>query len=135
MKHIIFYEKNGCGGNARQKALLEENGFTIETRSLLDTPWTVEQLRPFFGEKPVSQWFNDKAPAVKSAHVCPSTFNEESALEIMIESPILIRRPLLEYNGKKASGFDEKIISEFLEITSEKKDLEQCQHSKQDCLK
>ncbi len=45
MKTLIFYEKPGCIGNARQKALLEQEGFALDVRSLLATPWTPDTLR------------------------------------------------------------------------------------------
>ena len=35
MAKIIFYEKPGCGGNARQKALLLASGHELEVRNLL----------------------------------------------------------------------------------------------------
>ena len=45
---IVFYEKTGCSGNQKQKKVLETNGLSYQTRSLLDTPWTKETLTPFF---------------------------------------------------------------------------------------
>ena len=40
MAHIIFYEKPGCGGNARQKAILQAAGHEVEAKNLLAEPWT-----------------------------------------------------------------------------------------------
>lgn len=31
MAHLVFYEKPGCAGNARQKALLRAAGHTLAT--------------------------------------------------------------------------------------------------------
>jgi putative FmdB family regulatory protein len=33
VSHLIFFEKPGCGGNARQRALLEAAGHTLDRRS------------------------------------------------------------------------------------------------------
>lgn len=35
MKTLTFYEKPGCIGNARQKAMLEAEGFVLNVRSIL----------------------------------------------------------------------------------------------------
>ena len=71
MATLTFYEKPGCQGNARQKALLRAAGHQLHVRNLLTEPWTPERLRQFFGALPVAQWFNRNAPAVKSGEVNP----------------------------------------------------------------
>ena len=55
MAHLRFYEKPGCGGNARQRALLEAAGHTLERRDLLAEPWTGERLLQFLAPLPVAQ--------------------------------------------------------------------------------
>jgi nitrogenase-associated protein len=132
MKKIVFYEKTGCQGNARQKAMLESNGYTLEVKSLLDEPWEKSTLRPFFGDLPVSDWFNWKAPAVKQGKIDPGTFDSESALEIMLREPILIRRPLIELNGRKACGFDDSVQT-LLGINNRAEGMEACQNAKERC--
>jgi len=72
MAKVIFYEKPGCGGNARQKALLVSSGHALEVRNLLAEPWTAERLQAFFGSRPVAEWFNASAPRVKSGEIDPS---------------------------------------------------------------
>ncbi len=123
---MIFYEKTGCKGNARQRALLEAHGHSFDVKSILDEPWTRETLRPFFGSRPVAEWFNDKAPDIKSGEIDPYAFDEESALDIMLEQPILIRRPLIEINGQCCCGFD-NLVLKMLGLSDASVDLEVCQ--------
>ena len=106
MAKIVFYEKPGCSNNTRQKALLQASGHILDVRDLLATPWTVETLRPFFGDKPVADWFNRAAPKVKEGVVVPERFDEASALAAMLAEPLLIRRPLMECGGQYQVGFD-----------------------------
>ncbi len=106
MADVIFFEKPGCGGNARQKALLEQAGHRVIVRDLLGEPWTAETLRPFFGDRPVADWFNRAAPAVKSGEVVPEAMDEESALAAMVECPLLIRRPLMQVGDRRDCGFE-----------------------------
>lgn len=106
MAEIVFYEKPGCAGNARQRRLLEEAGHRLTVRDLLSEPWTMASLRPFFGDRPVADWFNRAAPAVKSGAVVPETMDEDSALSAMLENPLLIRRPLMQVGEERECGFD-----------------------------
>lgn len=114
MAEVIFYEKPGCGGNARQKALLTRSGHQLDTRDLLTTAWTVEQLRAFFGGRPVAQWFNMASPRVKAGEVDPSTLDADTALQLMLADPLLIRRPLIECQGRREVGFDTELIDAWI---------------------
>ncbi|WP_367200051.1 hypothetical protein [Aquabacterium sp.] len=67
MTHIIFYEKPGCGGNVRQRAMLEAAGHTLERRSLLDESWTAASLMAFLSSLPVARWFNGAAASAEVA--------------------------------------------------------------------
>ncbi len=40
--NFTFYEKTGCGGNAKQKALLKSHNISFNQKTMIDNPWTVE---------------------------------------------------------------------------------------------
>ena len=115
---IDFYEKRGCGGNARQKALLVASGHEVVTHDLLATAWTASRLRAFFGGRPVAEWFNRAAPAVKSGAVQPEAMTEEAALAAMIAEPLLIRRPLMQVGERREAGFDPDLVAEWIGLDS-----------------
>jgi nitrogenase-associated protein len=106
MARILFYEKPGCAGNLRQRRLLEDAGHTVLARNLLTESWTAERLRGFFGARPVAEWFNRNAPRVKSGEVVPEALDAESAVKLLLAEPLLIRRPLLEADGERETGFE-----------------------------
>jgi len=106
MAKVTFFEKPGCQGNARQRKLLTDSGHWLEIHDLLSHPWTPETLRPFLGDKPVAEWFNKSARAVKNGEIDPTAFSADAALMLLAECPLLIRRPLMEAEGRKACGFD-----------------------------
>jgi len=114
MATVIFYEKPGCAGNARQKRLLAEAGHTVVTRDLLTEAWTSQSLRPFFGDRPVAEWFNKAAPAVKSGEIDPASFDEAAALEAMIAKPLLIRRPLMQVGDRRETGFEPALVEAWI---------------------
>lgn len=106
MATVVFYEKPGCGTNARQKQMLKAAGHELVVKSLLAEPWTAGRLRAFFGETPVASWFNPAAPKVKSGAVDPAAVDAEAAIALMLAEPLLIRRPLVEVEGQFCAGFD-----------------------------
>ena len=114
MSTVVFFEKPGCGNNTKQKLWLAASGHTVLAKNLLTEKWTEARLRPFFGDLPVAQWFNPNAPKIKSGEVDPSIFDAQEALDIMINEPILIRRPLMEVEGKFSVGFDAKVVNAWI---------------------
>lgn len=114
MARIVFYEKPGCAGNQRQKHLLQAAGHTVIARNLLTEAWTAEQLRTFFGDRPVAEWFNRAAPRLKSGEVVPERLDPLTALALMLADPLLIHRPLLEAGGRRETGFEPERIHAWL---------------------
>lgn len=106
MAHVTFYEKPGCGGNAKQKALLVAAGHTLEVRDLLRWPWTPQTLLAFLEPLPVHEWFNRAAPDIKSGKLVPESLDAAGALEQLLAKPLLIRRPLMEAGDARMVGFD-----------------------------
>lgn len=119
MAHVVFYEKPGCAGNSRQKRLLVASGHVLEVRDLLAVPWTAEDLRPFFGDRPVAEWFNPLAPAVRDGELEPARFDEAAALACMIADPILIRRPLMQVGTERRCGFDAEELGRWIGLVED----------------
>ena len=114
MAQVVFYEKPGCPGNARQKELLQRAGHSLEVRDLTTHPWRPEELMAFLGELPVADWFNRAAPRVKSGEVDPDALSPRDALPILLADPELIRRPLLESDGHREVGFLSAVVDQWL---------------------
>ena len=131
MAKVVFYEKPGCGNNTKQKALLAAAGHEVVAHNLLTESWTAERLLEFFGSRPVAEWFNRAAPRIKSGEIFPEKFDADYALELMLQDPLLIRRPLIESEGRKEAGFDQNQIHEWLGLTPSNADLESCPRSHQ----
>jgi nitrogenase-associated protein len=127
MADVIFYEKPGCSGNARQKALLLASGHALQVRNLLSEPWSVSSLRPYFGETPVREWFNLAAPKIKSGEIDIDKITPQAALVMMIIDPILIRRPLMKVGGRCEAGFDPERIGAWIGLQpTEKRVTDTC---------
>lgn len=137
MSVVVFYEKPGCSGNARQRALLEASGHTVVAKNILNTSWTRMQLLAFLKLLPISQWFNRNAPMVKRGEINPEDFDESDAatvLSLLQANPILLRRPLLEVDGVCRVGFEVAAIHDWIGLSTAAEsgelnvDQEACRH-------
>ena len=128
MVDIVFYEKPGCINNTKQKKLLVDAGHQVESRNLLLEHWSRARLLEFFDAMPVVMWFNSSAPDIKSGRVDPSTLSEDIALQLMINDPILIRRPLMRVEDECRVGFDSEQVNQWIGLTNfvGEEDLESC---------
>ncbi|WP_349573199.1 ArsC/Spx/MgsR family protein [Azotobacter salinestris] len=116
VKTVIFYEKPGCGGNRRQKTLLQEHGVELEVRDLLSTPWTRERLEPFFAGLEKDAMVNTAAPKIKSGEVDVAALSRDELIEKMLAEPLLIKRPLLEVGETLVCGFDIPRLNALLNV-------------------
>ena len=131
MADVIFYEKTGCAGNARQKALLVASGHQLVVRDLRGQFWSNVRLLEFLADLPVAQWFNPAAPAIKAGTIVPQQLDERSALALLRHNPLLIRRPLLQVGEERRVGFDVAAIDAWIGLRElPAGDLEACRRDR-----
>ncbi|MDD5412855.1 MAG: nitrogenase-associated protein [Methylobacter sp.] len=129
MATVTFYEKPGCSNNTRQKILLAAAGHQVVARNLLTEAWQPDRLRTFFGELAVRDWFNYSAPAIKLGEIEPDKLTEQEALALMLENPLLIRRPLMQVGDSLMAGFDQQAVDGWIglkEIDDANQNMESC---------
>jgi nitrogenase-associated protein len=119
MAKVIFWEKPGCQGNARQKEILLASGHELDVRNLLTENWTRENLARFFGTRPVAEWFNMSNPKVKAGEIIPANVSRDDALDMMVAEPLLIVRPLMQVEGERLAGFDVEMVHNWIGLNSE----------------
>lgn len=117
MATIHFYGKPDCINNRRQKELLRAAGHELIDYDILRTIFTKETLRPFFEDRPVTEWFNPTAPAITSGHITPNRLSEDEALDHMLYDRLLIRRPLLQIDSEQFCGFDGDRLKKLINFT------------------
>lgn len=128
MATVTFYEKPGCVNNTRQKKLLAAAGHQVIAKNLLTENWQAKHLRAFFGAMAVRDWFNYSAPAIKHGEIDPETQTEQEALVLMLENPLLIRRPLMQVGDSFVAGFDQQAVDNWIGLSEPGtiSDMESC---------
>jgi nitrogenase-associated protein len=131
MAIVYFYEKPGCINNTRQKKLLTAAGHQVVALNLLTEPWQKDRLRTFFGDLAVRDWFNYSAPALKYGELEPDKLTEQQAIALMLDNPLLIRRPLMQVGDSVMAGFDQQAVEDWIGLTEIEahQDLESCPRS------
>jgi nitrogenase-associated protein len=119
MATIVFWEKPGCQGNAKQKDILRDSGHKLEVCDLLTEPWDASSLALFFGKRPVAEWFNPSHPRIKSGEVIPSAFGREEALMLMVAEPLFIVRLLTQLGEERLAGFDVEQVHNWIGLDLE----------------
>jgi nitrogenase-associated protein len=119
MAAIVFWEKPGCQGNAKQKEILRASGHEVDVRDLLTEPWDAATLELFFGTRPVAEWFNPSHPLIKSGEIVPAVFAREEALQLMTAEPLFIVRPLMQVGEQRLAGFDVEQVHSWIGIESD----------------
>ena len=128
MATVTFYEKPGCVNNIRQKKLLAAAGHQVIAKNLLTENWQAKHLLAVFGAMAVMDWFNYSAPAIKHGEINPETQTEQEALVLMLENPLLIRRPLMQVGDSLMAGFDQQAVDNWIGLSESgaTSDLESC---------
>lgn len=116
MAKIVFFEKPGCINNTKQKQWLEAAGHELQVYSILEYPWSAEELRGFLPGEDASLWFNRTAPVIKNGELDPDSFSAEDAVAAMLETPLLIKRPLIQIGEVKMQGFDKEVIRQIITL-------------------
>jgi nitrogenase-associated protein len=64
----------------------------------------------------VAEWFNRAAPRIKSGEVRPETLDSYAALDLLLQDPLLIRRPLMQRTdtGARHVGFDTAAVDAWI---------------------
>ncbi|WP_210394751.1 ArsC/Spx/MgsR family protein [Motiliproteus sediminis] len=114
MSRILFYAKPGCIGNRRQRRELERAGHQVDEIDLLAYPWSRDRLTPFLRDLTVADWFNRSAPAIKNGVLNPDQLDAEVALGLLLQEPLLIRRPLMQIGEHYLAGFDPQLLQALL---------------------
>lgn len=119
MAEVIFYGLAGCTANAKQKRQLTAAGHSLTERDLATAELTAEELRAFFGDRDIDQWFNRRAAAVRNGSVKPDALDESGALAALLADRDLIRRPLIQSGDRREAGFDPATLHAWIGLTSE----------------
>ncbi len=97
------------------KAELSQGGVEFDERDFFAEPFTVDELRDVIGARPVSDFFSWRSPSFRKMGLDRDALSDDRLLELMVEEPRLIRRPLIQTgDGDLIVGADKKAMADLV---------------------
>ncbi|MDB9752131.1 arsenate reductase (glutaredoxin) [Gammaproteobacteria bacterium] len=105
MKAIIYHNPR-CSKSRQTLALLEEKGVVLEIIEYLKTPPNQQTLKEIINKLDIApiDLMRKSEPVYKKLNINKESKDIQSLLDVMVENPILIERPIVVANGKAVIG-------------------------------
>ena len=71
-----------------------------------------QEFRELLGNTPPSDVFSWRSPSFKKLGIDKDSLTDDDMIRHMLDEPRLIRRPLIEVNGRLIVGTDKKAMAE-----------------------
>ncbi len=94
------------------RAWLHENNIETEERDFFKDKFDADELRSLLSGVGVSDAFAWNSPSFKDLGLTASELDDDRMLELMVQEPRLIRRPLVSAEGKLVIGASQKALEE-----------------------
>ena len=93
-----------------------QKGIEVEDRDYFQDRFTADELRALTGMVGVSAMFARRSPSLKQMGLVGEELSDDRMLELMLEEPRLVRRPLIKMDDRLLVGGSLKAIEEALSV-------------------
>jgi Spx/MgsR family transcriptional regulator len=115
MAHDVkLYWRKQCSTCRNARAFIEERDARITERDFFRQPLSEAELRQLIGDRTVDNVFSWKSPSARALGLKQGEEPPEKLIELMVNEPRLIRRPIVVVGGETVIGFDKKRLDELL---------------------
>ena len=97
--------------------MLLQNGVELEERDFFKEPFSEAELRSLAAGPGVDQLFARRSPSLKQMGKADQQLSESEMVELMLQEPKLVRRPLVQLGGQLLVGANIKAVEAALEET------------------
>lgn len=94
------------------RAWLHENNLEVEERDFFKDRFDTDELRSLLSGVRVSDAFAWNSPSFKDLGLTATELDDDRMLELMVQEPRLIRRPLVSAEGRLVIGASQKALEE-----------------------
>jgi Spx/MgsR family transcriptional regulator len=107
LKRVTLFTKSGCTTCIKARQFLLRQGVNYTERDIFKHPFSEIELRAIVAKRPVKEIFSYRSPSVKAMGLDVERMSDEELIQVMLQEPRLIRRPLLTSGPSVVIGFDE----------------------------
>ena len=94
------------------KASLSQDGVELDERDFFKDGFTEVELRDLLGDTPPADVFSWRSPSARKLGLDRDTVTADELIRLMLDEPRLIRRPLIQVEGRIIVGTDKKAMAE-----------------------
>ncbi len=94
------------------KASLSQDGVELNERDFFRDGFTEVELRDLLGDTNPAEVFSWRSPSARKLGLDKESVSADELISLMIEEPRLIRRPLIQVEGRLIVGTDKKAMAE-----------------------
>ena len=94
------------------KASLSQDGVELDERDFFKDGFTEAELRDLLGDTPPADVFSWRSPSARKLGLDRDTVSADELIRLMLDEPRLIRRPLIQVDGRLIVGTDKKAMAE-----------------------
>ena len=109
---MLFIEYPKCSTCQKAKKWLDENGFTYESRHIVQNNPNYDELKDWLvrGDLPLKRFFNTSGLLYKSMKLKDKLpdMSEEEQLKLLASDGMLVKRPVIISGDTVITGFREK---------------------------
>lgn len=106
-----LYGIKNCGSVKKAMSLLNEKGVEYEFIDLKKFEVTKELIDKWLEKTTLTKLLNTRGTKYRTLKLKELNLNDDEKIEWLIKEPLLIKRPVIEYNGEVIVGFDEEELN------------------------
>ena len=95
--------------------MLLQKGLDVEERDFFREPFSQAELQDLAGSKGLTDLFAWRSPSLKKLGLAGQELTDGRMMELMLQEPRLIRRPILRIGGELLVGGSLKMVEAALE--------------------
>ena len=93
-----------------------QEGVELRERDFFDSPFSREELTALIGDRPVRELFSWNSPSFKKLGLQRDELADEQLVDMMLEEPRLIRRPLVAVGDELIAGSGKAAMSQLEQV-------------------
>jgi Spx/MgsR family transcriptional regulator len=114
---VTAYLYNSCTSCRKTDQILRESGVDYERREFFKDRFTKEELKSLLDKNglTVADVISTRSTPYKEHNLANTSLTDEEILNLMIEDPRLLRRPLVIFDGQVLVGHNESKLRHMIE--------------------
>ncbi len=104
-----IYGIKSCGSVKKALKFFKDNGLEYNFIDIKKEPVSMEKIEYWLTKTDINKLFNSRGAKYRMLKLKELNLDENGKKEWLVKENLLIKRPVIEYNGAVIVGFDEDI--------------------------